>query len=322
VTASLPRHVQDVFHRFVTTEYVTVDRHGQPIVWPVTPYYRPGDETIDVTTGVGYPKKALDARHHPSVALLFSEPKGSGIASGIRVLVQGTAEVDDRDLAANRERYAREVREKLPVTEREQPPRLLRGLLKWYDERIYVKVRPERVFAWPGGGDAGAAEIHDARLEEVRSGHIEEPEAERPPAAGGAVEWDERVDALGGRHPAAVLAWVAPDGFPLAARVGVSSDPEARRVRIGSLPEDLPVLEGRACLTAHDHAPDFSWRENFQLRGDLTRDGDGWSLVPRKLLGGLELPRESGFARMRRGLSYTRRYRARRRQVLAERERG
>ena len=69
-----------------------------------------------MTTGVGYPKKAEDARRNPRVALLFSDPTGSGIESGIRVLVQGTAEVDDADLDANRERYRRESAAKLPAT--------------------------------------------------------------------------------------------------------------------------------------------------------------------------------------------------------------
>src|ERR671932_2783589 len=116
MTASLPAEVQKVFDRFITTEYTTIDRKGQPIAWPVTPYYSPGDPCIDVTTGLGYPKKAEDARANPKVALLFSDPTGSGLENPPQVLVQGTADVDDRDLDANRERYGRESLEKLPGT--------------------------------------------------------------------------------------------------------------------------------------------------------------------------------------------------------------
>ena len=82
MTASLPEEVREVFSRFITTEYTTIDRRGQPIAWPVTPYYEPGGATIDITTGVGYPKKALDAKRNPRVSLLFSDPTGSGISSG------------------------------------------------------------------------------------------------------------------------------------------------------------------------------------------------------------------------------------------------
>src|SRR5947209_16381477 len=104
MTASLPPDVQAVFDRFVTTELTTVDRRGQPITWPVTPYYTPGGPCIDITTGLGYPKKANDARANPLVALLFSDPTGSGLEQTPAVLVQGVADVDDRDLDANRTR--------------------------------------------------------------------------------------------------------------------------------------------------------------------------------------------------------------------------
>jgi hypothetical protein len=72
VTASLPHDVQAVFDRFITTEYTTIDRHGQPITWPATPCYTPGAQRIDVTPGLGYPKRANDAAANALVALLFS----------------------------------------------------------------------------------------------------------------------------------------------------------------------------------------------------------------------------------------------------------
>jgi hypothetical protein len=56
MTATLPPEVQAVFTRFITSEFTTVDRRGQPITWPLTPYYRQGGPCIDVTTGLGYPK--------------------------------------------------------------------------------------------------------------------------------------------------------------------------------------------------------------------------------------------------------------------------
>src|ERR671930_1611913 len=121
MTATLPDQVQQVFDRFITTEYTTIDRRGQPITWPVTPYYSPGDDCIDLTTGLGYPKKADDAAANPKVSLLFSDPTGSEIEGAPQVLVQGTAGVDDRDLAANRERYQHESVEKLPGTKSMMP---------------------------------------------------------------------------------------------------------------------------------------------------------------------------------------------------------
>jgi hypothetical protein len=300
VTSSLPQEAREAFDRFITCEYTTIDATQQPIVWPVTPFYSQGAETIDVTTGIGYPKKADDARSNPHVALLFSDPTGSGIETGIQVLVQGTADVDEADLAANRERYRRESLEKLPGAKDMLPPRWLEGLFGWYFERIYIKVRPERVFVWPAADVTEPPEVFGAHVEEVRSGHSEEPREPHAEAAGGALAWDARIEECGTRHPTAVLAWLAPDGFPLAARVPVAVDSPARRVRIGAEPAGLPIAEGRACLVAHAHSPSFTWQENFQVRGDLVRDESGLALVPHKLLGGFEMPKESMLARNRR----------------------
>ncbi|MBN1530741.1 MAG: pyridoxamine 5'-phosphate oxidase family protein [Thermoleophilaceae bacterium] len=310
MTASLPPEIQSVFDRFITTEYTTVARGGQPITWPVTPYYRPGDPCIDVTTGLGYPKKANDARANPKVALLFSDPTGCGTDEPPQVLVQGTADVDDRDLDANRERYEREALEKLPATADQLPPKPLRRLFAWYFTRIYVHVRPERVYVWHGGDVSREPELFDARMEEVRSGHDEEPDAELAPATGAGPAWDPRLDELGERYPQAVVSLVAPDGFPFSVRVPIRVDRGASRVRLGGAPVGVPWQPGLACLTAHDHSPDFAWQRNFQVRGDLVQEDDGsWSIVPQRFVGGFELPPASTLRRYRINASKVMRFR-------------
>ena len=303
MTASLPQEVREAFGSFITCEYTTIDARQQPIVWPVTPYYRDGDPCIDVTTGLGYPKKAFDAKRNPRVALLFSDPTGSGAENGIQVLVQGTADVDDRDLAANRERYWRESAEKLPATRDMHPPKLIRSLFDWYYTRIYVHVRPERIFVWSSGDVTTPPDVLDAHMDEVRSGHSEEPLQPLEPETGGGTAWDSRIEELGQRYETAVMSWVAPDGFPLSARVPVSLDRDGRRIVLGAVPAGLPLAAGRVCVTAHRHSPDFRWQENFQVRGDLVEADGGWAVVPRKLVGGFELPDESEMARYRRNLS-------------------
>lgn len=299
MTASLPEDVQRTMSRFITTEYTTVDRRGQPITWPVTPYYEPGAPCIDVTTGLGYPKKANDARVNPKVSLLFSDPTGSGMETAPQVLVQGIADVDDRDLEANRARYERESLAKLPSVKETLPPPFIRGLFDWYFTRIYVHVRPERVYVWPDGDATREPELLGSHLEEVHSGHSTEPEAGPAPAVGGAPAWDERIDQLGELYSTAVLSLVAPDGFPFSLRLPVSVDREARRIRIAEGALGVPVRAGLACLTAHDHDPEFRWQRNFQVRGDLVRENGGWSLVPHRVVGGFELPPTSTLQRYR-----------------------
>jgi Pyridoxamine 5'-phosphate oxidase len=318
MTASLPQDVQAVFDRFVTTEYTTIDRRGQPITWPVTPYYHRGDGTIDVTTGLGYPKKADDAAANPKVALLFSDPTGSGLNSAPTVLVQGPAHVDDRDLDHNRDRYARESAEKLRSAQDRTPPKFMQRFFSWYYTRLYVCVRPERVYVWHGGPES-EPELFDARLDEVRSGHSEEPPAPHEGPRAAEPVWDGRLDELGGHYDTGVLSFVGPDGFPFSGRVAVEPDRGARRIRLGGPPEGIPVERGLACLTAHDHSPEFNWQRNFQVRGDLVEEGDGWSLVPSKLVGGFELPPGSTIERTRQNLSKVRRFRRIAKRELAKR---
>jgi Pyridoxamine 5'-phosphate oxidase len=227
VTATLPEQARECFARFVTTEYTTVDSRQQPITWPVTPSYTDGAPTIDARTEPGCPVKADDARRHPQVALLFSDPTGSGVERPGQVLVQGTAAVEEAAHAT----------------------------------RIDVRVRPERVFVWPDGDPQAPPEIHDSHMEEVRSGHSEEPAEPHVPAAGGGIAWDARIGELGDRHSLAVLSWVGPDGFPISIRLPIAVDRGARRIRIETLPAGLPLAEGRACLTAHAHGEDATWQE-------------------------------------------------------------
>jgi hypothetical protein len=307
MTATLPEDVQQVFDRFITTEFTTVDGRGQPITWPLTPYYRPGDPCIDVTTGLGYPKKANDARANPKVAMLFSDPTGCGIERPPQVLVQGTADVDDRDLDANRERYKREIAEKLPATQEQMPPRFFERFIAWYLTRIYIHVRPERVYVW--------------HMEEVRSGHDEEPDEPHAGTGGGAVAWDERMEELGDKYPHATVSLVAPDGFPFSVRLPITVDRAARCLRLGGAPVGVPWQPGLACVTAHDHDPTFTYQRNFQVRGDLVEEDGAWAVIPRKLVGGFELPPGGVIARTRLNLQKVRRYRKIAKRELAARGR-
>ena len=233
MTASLPTEVQQVFDRFRTTAYTTLDPHGQPVCWPATHSYEPGDPCIDVRAAPG---DLDDARANPKVALLFSESAGSGLDDAPQVLIQGTANVGDRDL---------------------------------------VRVRPERVYVWPGGDATQEPRLFDAHMEEVRSGHDEEPDAPHAAAEGGSPKWDDCIDELG-RSFEAVLSLVAPDGFPFSVCVPFEADGATQRLRISSGVLGVPVQAGLACVTA---------RDQFQVHGDLVDEESGWVVVPHRIVG-------------------------------------
>jgi len=318
MTASLPAEVQAVFERFLTTELTTVNDAGQPVTWPVTPYYKAGGPCIDVSTGLGFPQKANEARDNPLVALLFSDPTGSGLPDPPMVLVQGSAQIDDRDLEANRERYARESLEKLPGVARLDPPAPLKRLMGWYYMRIYIHVRPERIYVWSRGDIQTEPELFDAHMEEVRSGHSEEPDRFHAMPEGGASAWHPRLAEFGTRHPTAVLSIVSPDGFPFAVRVPVQVDEAARWIRIEGGPTAVPFQPGLACLTPRAHDARFTWQQNFQVQGDLVLAEDGWALIPHKVLGGFELPR-SRLSQLRASAAKMTRFRRTAKRELARR---
>jgi hypothetical protein len=135
-----------------------------------------------------------------------------------------------------------------------------------------LHVRPERVYAWAPDDPDGEPRLFDAHLEEVRSGHNEEPEVRQAEPEGGAGLWDERLDGL----DSALLACVGPDGFPFAARLGVAPDPRGGVLRLPRLPVGMPVEAGPACLHATAHGP--------RVHGDLVAGPGGWSLVPHAVL--------------------------------------
>ena len=140
-------------------------------------------------------------------------------------------------------------------------------------------------------------------MEEVRSGHSEEPERFHAAPEGGGSTWHPRLLRSSARAmPTAVLSIVSPDGFPFAMRAPVQVDEANRCICIDAPLEGAPLQPGLACLTAHAHEPQLSWMENFQVRGDLVLREDGWTLVPHRLVGGLEAPasQDRDAARQRR----------------------
>jgi hypothetical protein len=154
------------------------------------------------------------------------------------------------------------------------------------------------VYVWPTGDTETEPTLYDAHVEEVRSGHSEEPEEGPAPPEGGMDVWDPRLDRLGTEDATAVLAFVGPDGFPFAVRVPVRADQAAHVVRIEADPIGAPIEAGPACLCAHSHAEDLTWQRSYQVRGDLTEEQGGFVLHPHRVVAGLQLP-QSAFERYR-----------------------
>ena len=220
--------------------------------------------TIDVTTGLGYPKKADDARAHPERLAAVLRPhriRASRAASA--VLVQGTATIDDEDLKANADRYMREsareaardqedapaeaparaVQLLLRADLHQGPPRAGLRLAGWRpDERAHDPRRPSR--GGPLGPQRGAA----------RAARLARRAARRPGTSG----WSSSDE-----HETGVLSWLAPTAFrspsasrtrPIQSRREIRIEAEPRgpaAARGAGLPDRPPARPGLHLAAQH-----------------------------------------------------------------------
>jgi hypothetical protein len=148
----LPPDVEAVFRRCFTCEITTINKQGQPLTWPNLPYYDEPNGRIVVTASIAFPVKTYNARRNPKVALLYSDPTGSGLTDPPAVLVQGDAVVDE----LIKDEYEQLAVDIFVESVRRQPSArqyvgnpLARKLFLFYFQRIGVFVQPRRILVWP-----------------------------------------------------------------------------------------------------------------------------------------------------------------------------
>lgn len=120
--------VLPLFEGAITAEFASLTTKGAPLTYPVTPYIVECGTTLVVSTGLTHPTKAERARRNPKVALLFSDPVGSGLSEPPVVLVQGLGAVRDADLQANTDSYIQQSYKKLPEAYTVTPASKLRRM--------------------------------------------------------------------------------------------------------------------------------------------------------------------------------------------------
>jgi hypothetical protein len=79
-----------VLDAYRTCEFATIARDGTPLAWPTSPFRR-SDGTLLVTTSIAYAQKAVNVRRDGRVAMLFSDPTGSGHSNPVQIFIRGTA---------------------------------------------------------------------------------------------------------------------------------------------------------------------------------------------------------------------------------------
>jgi hypothetical protein len=291
--AGWPNTVLALFERAITCEYATLTKHQTPITYPVTPYIGDDGRTLDVSTGLTYPAKAERARRNPKVALLYSDPVGSGLANPPVVLVLGLATVQDANLQQNTDRYLRLSMVKVPSAYKGMPPFMLRRM-PWYFGRIWIQVTPLRILWWPAGETESQPQIWQAPTGTAA------PPSDPAPSGKALGVWKEGpTDWRSGAEYAVqnlgdpILTIVTADGFPLPFRVrNATLVPGGIRIHV---PSGRPApATGPACLTFHTHPELFTGQQNLVFVGQVQQEADGcifsverqlgdWSLVGSRL---------------------------------------
>ena len=184
------------------------------------------------------------------------DPTGSGLTTPPMVLVQGTADVDDRDLEANRTRYERESCEKLPATARLQPPdplRRLHGLVLHAD--LHPRPARARVRLAATATSRPSRPCTTRTWRRSARATPRSPTASTPRPAVASAPGTLGSPSSARRTGPRCCRSCRPDGFPFAVRVPMRIDAAARWIRIEAEPAGIPFAPGLACLTAHEHGP-------------------------------------------------------------------
>lgn len=241
------------------TEFAYLTPRGEPLCWPVTPFWQPEREVLGIATGLAYPDKAHYARRHPQVSALFRD-------GDRHVLIQGRAVVLDEDLQANTDRYIREMRAKFRSARVALNPLLL-PRLDFYLPRLWIEVNPVRVLS--------------------RSGAEPAPREAAPPRGGDG--YQAGVEASDGEVQA-LHRWVRRVGQAVVTMVGDQGFPAVQRTRAWPEPDGSVDLEsapgtGPAALTMHTLGLGGVRLDALLARGQVHRYGGQLRFLPRRVVG-------------------------------------
>ena len=248
-----------VLDAYRTCEFATLAKDGTPLAWPTSPFRRP-DGTLLITTSIGFAQKALNVRRDGRVALLFSDPTGSGLSNPPQLFIRGTAVCGELTTSpAGLEEYWSMLYWRQPSS-RSYPRPVIRSVMDWYYMRLPITVTPEYVAQSPAGTATrpegalppGSPELAEAWQRSVRAG---------VPGAGELSGYATAVlaarDADGGIVLARTVPQPADGGYLVAAAPGAD------------------LADGPASLLMHRHNDKLAGLGMALVRGRISKAGDG-----------------------------------------------
>jgi hypothetical protein len=259
--------------RIRTCEFATVNRTGVPLAWPTLPMYRPDDGTFVITTSIGLPHKAYNVRRNPQVALLYSDPTGSGLDSMPEVLIQGEANCSSEIVTSPKdlEEYWIRVLERQPAGQAYGDHALTRRLMGWYYRRLVITIRPTRVH------------VRESVRQRAPTSPGQ-PSAARSEQDGGTEAYADVARRLAG-FTSGVLTGLDPQGAPWLIRVRPEPDHATGRLKMNVPPGEL-LSPGPGSLLCHSHDERVWKLRSFVAMGELEGVGDRWELTPARVIAG------------------------------------
>jgi general stress protein 26 len=249
--------VTEVLSRTRVLEFTTLTGAGGVSTRPMAGVWFDDREEIVLTTPAAYSRKVLDIRRDGRVALLYSDPAGSGLSDMPVVSVQGMATAPDVVVPPQElERYWRGVLSARPPWADATGDPFYRYAMGWFYTRLPIFVRPLRVDVLEPAAAGGAW---------------------RPPPPDGAAMNERISDALT-RYPTAVLAARDRHGAPCSTRALVSwTDAGTLRLRPARPFDGTP---GPADLLWHRHDGRAGDLASLRVTGTVTEIRGEWTLTP------------------------------------------
>lgn len=267
--AAALHELADVLATYRTCELATVTRTGSAVAWPAVAWFDRAAGALVLTTSIALPRKALNVRRDPRVALLFSDPTGSGRQDLPQVLVQGTAECPEeiRTSPQGLEDYWRALWRHQPSSAAYGSTPLDRWLFDFYYLRLVLRVTPTAVTTRP-------PLVRTVPLTAAR------------PARGDRSPGAEVSRGLPTYHDA-VLATVVADAPPVLRRVRPRPEPDGATLRLEGADPDEVAGATSANLLLHAHDDQLGRLRQLALVGALTtgvEGTEGTRLRPTRLL--------------------------------------
>lgn len=265
-TTRIPAELLPALRAYRTAEFATVGRSGTPIAWPTAVLASDDGSSVLLGTSIGFPQKAFNVRREPRVALLFSDPTGSGARGLSQVLVQGAAQCTDGIVTSpvGNERYWARLWELQPAGKIYDTNPATRWIMDWYYMRLMITVTPSRVLTRPPA------------------------DAARPLAAPTVATGERGAYAETARrlptYRSAVLCSLDGDGMPSLRRVRPTADP-ARRVFVVDGDAE-PLRAGPASLLCHSHDERLWNLRSMVTVGRLEPRDGGWAFAPSRFVPG------------------------------------